>query len=86
MRMTTTLQKIGLATVTAAGLALGTASAANADWDHGRHRGWEQGRHHGWYHRGWRGHFAYGGDCFVRRTVHINRFGERIIRRVRVCN
>ena len=28
----------------------------------------------------------YGGDCYWRRTVHINRWGERVVRRVRVCD
>lgn len=79
--MTTTIQKIGLAAITAAGLAIGTAGVASADWDNGRHRGW----HHGSNDRDWRGHFAYSRECFVRRTVHINRFGERIVRRDRVC-
>jgi hypothetical protein len=79
-RMTKALQKIGLTAITAVGLAVGTAGVANADWDNGWHRGW----HRGWHH-GWRSHYAYGGDCFVRRTVHINRWGERIVRSVRVC-
>ena len=78
--MTTTLQKVALAAIAAAGLAHGTAGAAKADWDNGYHRGWYQGHHYGWRH-----HYAYGGGCFVRREAHINRFGERVVRSVRVC-
>jgi hypothetical protein len=32
------------------------------------------------------GPYAYAGDCYIRRRVVINRFGERIVRRVRVCD
>ena len=30
--------------------------------------------------------YYYGGHCYVRREVHYNRRGERIVRRVRVCD
>ena len=49
------------------------------------------GYHH--HHHGFRFGFGiaappvyYGGDCYWRRTVHINRWGERVVRRVRVCD
>jgi hypothetical protein len=29
--------------------------------------------------------YDYGPDCYIRRRVYINRFGERIVRHVRVC-
>lgn len=77
MRMTTTVQKFGFAILAVAGLALGTAEVANAD--NGLHRGWYKNHH------GWRGHYAYSGNCFVRRTVHVNRFGERIVSKERIC-
>ncbi|HEX8664920.1 MAG TPA: hypothetical protein VF744_12905 [Beijerinckiaceae bacterium] len=28
---------------------------------------------------------AYGGDCWVERRVRINRWGERVVRRIQVC-
>ena len=79
--MPTLLQKGSLAIITAVALAGGTAAVANADCDHGWHRGW----HHGWHHK-WGGPYAYyPGDCFVRRSVYINRWGERVVRSVRVA-
>lgn len=42
-------------------------------WDRGRHRGWERGRH--WRER----------DCTYETRRFTNRFGERVIRRYRVC-
>jgi hypothetical protein len=51
--------------------------------------------HHHHHHHGFFGGFglrigppayAYGGDCYIRRQVYINRWGERVIRRVRVCD
>ena len=32
------------------------------------------------------GPYAYGGDCYIQRRAFINRFGHRVIRRVRVCD
>jgi hypothetical protein len=32
------------------------------------------------------GPYAYGGGCYIERQVFINRFGHRVIRRVRVCD
>jgi hypothetical protein len=32
------------------------------------------------------GPYAYGGGCYIERQVVINRFGHRVIRRVRVCD
>jgi hypothetical protein len=29
--------------------------------------------------------YAYGGDCYIRRQVIVDRFGRRIVRPVRVC-
>ena len=28
----------------------------------------------------------YGGNCYIRRQVYINRWGERVVRRVQVCD
>lgn len=32
------------------------------------------------------GPYAYGGGCYIERHAVINRFGHRVIRRVRVCD
>lgn len=32
------------------------------------------------------GPYAYGGGCYIERHFVINRFGHRVIRRVRVCD
>ena len=37
------------------------------------------------YRRAYYAPVAYGGDCWVERRVRINRFGERIVRRVQIC-
>lgn len=49
--------------------------------------------HHHHHHHGFRFGFGfaaprayYGGDCYIRREVHYNRYGERVVRRVRVCD
>jgi hypothetical protein len=49
--------------------------------------------HHHHHHHGFRGFGitvappVYGGpDCYIRRRVVVNRWGERIVRRVRVCD
>lgn len=54
---------------------------------------WHHHHHHHYHHNGFRfgfglaaPHAYYGGDCYVRRVVHINRWGERVVRRVRVCD
>jgi len=54
---------------------------------------WHHHHHHHHHHHGFRFGFGiaappvyYGGDCYWRRTVHINRWGERVVRRVRVCD
>jgi len=40
---------------------------------------------YGPYAHGYDGYYDGGPACYVRRHVVINRFGERIVRRVRVC-
>jgi hypothetical protein len=49
--------------------------------------------HHHHHHHGFRFGFGiasppayYGSGCYVRREVHYNRYGERVVRRVRVCD
>jgi hypothetical protein len=32
------------------------------------------------------GPYAYDGGCYIQRRAFINRFGHRVIRRVRVCD
>jgi hypothetical protein len=57
-------------------------------WDHHHH-------HHHHHHHGFFPGFGitvgprayYGGpDCYIRRRVYINRWGEQVIRRIRVCD
>jgi len=48
--------------------------------------------HHHHHHQGFGFGFGfapppvYGGDCYWRRQVYFNRWGERVVRRVRVCD
>ena len=46
-------------------------------WDHGRHYGWRRGHHYGWWN-----HYA---GCRVVVRRHINRWGEPVVVRRRVC-
>ncbi len=96
------LKKIGLAAVmalTVAGTALVTAGAARAQHWHGHGGGGfgpgfvgglaagaiiGGGPYYGGGYYG--GPYAYGGYCYIQRRVFINRFGHRVIRRVRVCD
>ncbi|MBS0245046.1 MAG: hypothetical protein JSR61_00385 [Proteobacteria bacterium] len=61
-----------------------------AQWHHHHH-------HHRYYHHHHHGFFPgfgitvgppayYGPDCYYQRRVYINRWGERVVRRVRVCD
>jgi hypothetical protein len=96
------LKTIGLAAVmalTVAGTALVTAGAAQAQYRHGYGGGGfgpgfvgglaagaiiGGGPYYGGGYYG--GPYAYGGDCYIQRRAFINRFGHRVIRRVRVCD
>jgi hypothetical protein len=76
-------RRIGIAAAAAIGIAFASAGPADAAWHHWRHH------HHGWW-GGPRvfvgGAYAYDdGGCFVRKHVRINRWGERVVRRVTVC-
>ena len=93
------MKKIGLAAVmalTVAGTALVTAGSAQAQYRHGG-GGFGPGFvgglaagaviGGGYYGGGYYGGpYAYGGDCYIQRQAFINRFGHRVIRRVRVCD
>jgi len=95
--MRASLKKIGLAAVmalTVAGTALVTAGSAQAQYRHGG-GGFGPGFGGGPYYGGGYyggpyayggGPYAYGGGCYIERQVVINRFGHRVIRRVRVCD
>ena len=95
--MRVSLKKIGLAAVmalTVAGTALVTAGSAQAQYRHGG-GGFGPGFGGGPYYGGGYyggpyayggGPYAYGGGCYIERQVVINRFGQRVIRRVRVCD
>jgi hypothetical protein len=99
--MRASLKKIGLATVmalTVAGTALVTAGSVQAQHWHGYGGGGfglgfvgglaagaviGGGPYYGGGYYG--GPYAYGG-CHIQRQAFINRFGHRVIRRVRVCD
>jgi hypothetical protein len=95
--MRASLKKIGLAAVmalTVAGTALVTAGSAQAQYRHGG-GGFGPGFGGGPYYGGGYyggpyayggGPYAYGGGCYIERQVVINRFGHRVIRRMRVCD
>ena len=96
--MRASLKQISLAAVmalTVAGTALVTAGAASAQHWHGHGGGgfgpgfaagamMGGGPYYGGGYYG--GPYAYGGDCYIQRQAFINRFGHRVIRRVRVCD
>jgi hypothetical protein len=100
--MRVSLKKIGLAAVmalTVAGTALVTAGSVQAQHGHGYGGGGfgpgfvgglaagaviGGGPYYGSGYYG--GPYAYGGGCYIERQVVINRFGHRVIRRVRVCD
>src|ERR1019366_6470441 len=99
--MRASLKQIGLAAVmalTVAGAALVTAGSAQAQHWH-RHGGGGfgpgfvgglaagaviGGEYYGGGYSG--GPYAYGGGCYIQRQAFINRFGHRVIRRVRGCD
>ena len=97
--MRASLKQIGLAAVmalTVAGAALVTAGPAQAQHRHGG-GGFGPGFvgglaagaviGGGYYGGGYYGGpYAYGGGCYIQRRAFINRFGHRVIRRVRVCD
>jgi uncharacterized membrane protein len=97
--MRASLKKIGLAAVmalTVAGAALVTAGSAQAQHRHGG-GGFGPGFvgglaagaviGGGYYGGGYYGGpYAYDGGCYIQRQAFINRFGHRVIRRVRVCD
>jgi hypothetical protein len=85
--------KIVFAAIAAVAI-VGTAGSAHAQhWHRGHGGGWGPGAGFvgglavgsaigaGPYYRS----YAYA-DCYIQRRVVINRFGERIVRRVRVCD
>ncbi len=99
--MRASLKQISLAAfmaLTVAGAAVVTAISAQAQHWHG-HGGGGFGPGFvgglaagaviggGYYGGGYYGGpYAYGGDCYIQRRAFINRFGHRVIRRVRVCD
>ena len=67
------------------GLVLGglAAGAVLGGGYYGGPYGYYDGGPYGYYDGG---PYAYGGGCYIERQVVINRFGHRVIRRVRVCD
>jgi hypothetical protein len=91
------VRKFAIAGVAALAVALtaGIPTVAQARWGHHWGGGWGPGFVGGLavgsalagpYDYGGPYAYDYGPDCYIRRHVHINRFGERVIRRVRVCD
>ena len=60
-----------------------------AQWHHHHHRYYHHHHHHGFF-PGFGITVAppayYGGGCYYRRQVFYTRWGERVVRRVRVCD
>jgi hypothetical protein len=85
-------KEISFAAVAALAIAVTMGSAQAQHWHRGYGGGWGPGAGFvgglavgsaigaGPYYRS----YAYG-DCYIQRRVVFNRFGERIIRRVRIC-
>jgi hypothetical protein len=92
--MHTSWKKISVAAVAALAI-VSFASSANAQYRHGG-RGFGLGfvgggpYYGGGYYGGpyaySGGPYAYGGGCYIQRQVIVNRFGHRVVRRVRVCD
>jgi hypothetical protein len=71
-------------------------SVAQARWGHHWGGGWGPGFAGGvvvgsalaapYYYGGGPYAYDYGPDCYIRRQSYINRFGERVVRHVRVCD
>ena len=92
-----TIRKFGFAGIGALAVAvavMATPNAAQARWGHHWGGGWGPGFVGGLavgsalatpYYYGGPYAYDYGPDCYIRRRVYINRFGERIIRHVRLC-
>jgi hypothetical protein len=95
--MRTSLRKIAVATTAALVMVIASTAAptsAEARWAHHGGWGWAPGFAGGVivgsalaapYYYGGPYAYDYGPDCYIRRQVHVNRFGEEVIRRVRVC-
>jgi hypothetical protein len=79
------MKAVAFGIVLAAAASLSSISPASAlDIDVGP-GGFHVGRHHHYDH--WRGAYAYSpGDCRVIISRHLNRFGERVTVRRRVCD
>lgn len=96
LTMHSSAKKIGLAAAAALTFAAVSAAPANAHW-YGYGHGYGYGYHAGPsfsfsfgapYYRPYYApaySYGYGGECFLRRRVVINEFGERIIINRRVC-
>jgi hypothetical protein len=89
-----TLKKIGLAAAVAVAFGLSAAPASAWDGHYGYGVRHHHFRHHAVFfrhHAFYRPRFvvfrarAFASDCFVRRVVRFNRFGERVVVIRRVC-
>ncbi|MDB5553864.1 MAG: hypothetical protein JWL86_3848 [Rhizobium sp.] len=80
------MNKIILASTAAIIATLGFASASEAGWRH-------HNRHFGHFNvvidapRYVVDDYGYeGGDCYVKKTVRYNRYGERVVKKVQFCD
>jgi len=85
----------GVGALAVAIAAVATPTVAQARWGHHWGGGWAPGFVGGLavgsalaapYYYGGPYAYDYGPDCYIRRQVYINRFGERIVRHLRVCD
>ena len=76
------MKRIALAAAVLAAMGLGSLGAASAvEFDVG-----PGGVHVGPRHHHWRGDYGYTGGCRVVERDHINRFGEHVTVRRRICD
>ena len=84
------MKRIAIAAAIAAATALGSVSAASAaavEFDVGPGGVYVGPNHHHWRHRDhWRRAYDYDGGCRVIVRHHINRWGERVTVRRRICD
>jgi len=80
------MKRIAIAAVVLAATAFGTVAANAVEVDFGT-RGVYVGphHHHYWGHRHWRHAYGFAGGCRVIVRTHINRFGEHVSVRRRIC-
>jgi hypothetical protein len=79
-RMEVPMRKLAIGLLAAAGVAIAAPASAQG---FGIYLGANHPHHH-WHHH-WRGAYAYEPECRIIIRHHINRWGERITVRRRIC-